>query len=430
VEDAVNPCAGDWGGVLIELLPNYVSLSISSYSIPSEVVIEKPMPACSITVSFSFSDWNYIRDSRCIATPGQGRSIGQWKRNIGWWVCIDGVEAAYVSADELKLVYTRAGNATLPFILPVRELGQKELNIQILSVALYSRQESSDYPFCEKQTYNSWVYNAKSVVVYVNYMQGKPFCNFTASTQTGNAPLSVEFNDVSTVSKPGDPLFAITSREWDFGDGSPKEYTQKVIHLFQKPGQYKVSLTVTNSFGSDTKSMTIQVYAGPPHPVIAATTWFPQEVQVDQSFTPVVKVNNQGGPGYIFVSFVCGQKQEFLTTSMYVSGYTDNINVPISAHLPEWWLGYRPTSATYATVTLYTGPVGQPYTDAKQYQFSVLVQAPPQCVVDSDCPEGYECLNGVCVPVGEGAPKVSWPLLVGGGAVALGVILLLTKEKG
>jgi len=426
----MNPCAGDWTGTNSEYDPSHAHVGISSYSIPGEVIIEDPLPSCSLTVAFSFDNWNYVRDVRCSATPGQGKSIGTWKRNIGWWVCIDGVEAAYISASSLGLTNTRSGTAVLPFTLPARAAGRHALGVKVISVALYDRQESTDYPQCQKQTWSEWRWNDVSRSYYVDYLQGKPFCSFTASSQTGNAPLSVEFNDTSTVSKPGDPRFDITSRSWNFGDNSPNEYTKRAIHLFQKPGNYQVTLTVVNSFGSSSVSMTIQVFAGAPHPIIAATTWFPQEVGVDQPFTPIIRINNQGGPGNIFVSFNCGQNSAFITTSIAVAGYTNNINIPVGAHLPEWWLGYRPTYATFATVTLYAGPVQQPYTDAKQWQFSVLVETPPQCVVNADCPEGYECLNGICVPVGNGGAAPSWPLIVGGVAITAGVLLLLTRGKG
>lgn len=52
---------------------------------------------------------------------------------------------------------------------------------------------------------------------------------------------------------------------------------------------------------------------------------------------------------------------------------------------------------------------------------------PVECTVNADCPEGYVCVDGVCVPEEE-AKKFSWvPVaLIGGGAA---VVALAMKPK-
>ena len=73
-----------------------------------------------------------------------------------------------------------------------------------------------------------------------------PTTNFVANVTTGSAPLSVQFTDLSTESP--------TSWFWDFGDGS-NSTTQNPIHMFTI-GTYNISLTSTNSIGSDTGFVT------------------------------------------------------------------------------------------------------------------------------------------------------------------------------
>lgn len=70
-----------------------------------------------------------------------------------------------------------------------------------------------------------------------------PKASFTASPREGEAPLAVQFTDTSTGS--------VTSRFWDFGDGSTSN-ARNPIHTYSVAGTYTVKLTVTNSFGSDT----------------------------------------------------------------------------------------------------------------------------------------------------------------------------------
>jgi PKD repeat protein len=69
-----------------------------------------------------------------------------------------------------------------------------------------------------------------------------PVANFTANRTTGNAPLSVRFSDLSEK--------APTSWLWDFGDGGSSG-EKDPEHLYTSGGWYDVSLTVTNTNGSD-----------------------------------------------------------------------------------------------------------------------------------------------------------------------------------
>jgi PKD repeat protein len=67
--------------------------------------------------------------------------------------------------------------------------------------------------------------------------------SFTANVTAGSVPLAVQFTDESI----GD----ITSWSWDFGDGSTST-EQNPEHIYVSAGNYTVSLTVSNAYGSDT----------------------------------------------------------------------------------------------------------------------------------------------------------------------------------
>ncbi|MCG3165189.1 MAG: hypothetical protein POELPBGB_00951 [Bacteroidia bacterium] len=82
-----------------------------------------------------------------------------------------------------------------------------------------------------------------------------PVADFTFSNECMNT--AVSFTDASTT-----PPFVtvLTQREWDFGDGSPLLIAQNPTHQYTAPGQYNVTLTVTNNencVNSVTKVVTV-----------------------------------------------------------------------------------------------------------------------------------------------------------------------------
>lgn len=97
--------------------------------------------------------------------------------------------------------------------------------------------------------------NTKVKNSYIAVLQ-KPDANFWGSPRSGNAPLDVAFNDIST----GSP----TAWKWSFGDGTYST-DQNPVHKYSKAGIYTVTLTVSNKAGSDTmtKSNYITVKTAP-----------------------------------------------------------------------------------------------------------------------------------------------------------------------
>ncbi|NIM17128.1 MAG: PKD domain-containing protein [Candidatus Aminicenantes bacterium] len=99
-----------------------------------------------------------------------------------------------------------------------------------------------------------WGYNCQDVAgafavvgIAVSCPGGAPIAAFTGSPTTGPAPLTVNFTDQST----NNP----TSWSWNFGDGGTST-AQNPSHTYTTPGTYTVTLTVTNSGGSDNEIKT------------------------------------------------------------------------------------------------------------------------------------------------------------------------------
>ncbi|WP_141241588.1 PKD domain-containing protein, partial [Methanosarcina spelaei] len=84
-----------------------------------------------------------------------------------------------------------------------------------------------------------------NTVTKSNYITvtAKPVSAFSASPTSGKVPLNVKFTDKST----GSP----TKWKWNFGDGTTSTQ-QSPTHKYCKAGKYTVTLTVTNTVGSNT----------------------------------------------------------------------------------------------------------------------------------------------------------------------------------
>ena len=96
-----------------------------------------------------------------------------------------------------------------------------------------------------------------------------PVANFSADPRSGQAPLDVFFRDNST----GSP----TNWSWDFGDGTGST-EQHPVHRYETPGDYNVTLQVSNTAGSGRKTEEnfILVKVVPEEPLNAAFTASPR----------------------------------------------------------------------------------------------------------------------------------------------------------
>jgi PKD repeat protein len=81
-----------------------------------------------------------------------------------------------------------------------------------------------------------------------------PVADFFTTTQSGTAPLLVSFFDRSDGSVPLEYF-------WEFGDGSTSS-EQNPSHTFTGNGRYTVSLTVTNKYGTDKKTVPAFISVG------------------------------------------------------------------------------------------------------------------------------------------------------------------------
>lgn len=110
----------------------------------------------------------------------------------------------------------------------------------IYSYAIHNNSSNSvDYSSQDGETQPQLV-----VGIYEELIK-QPRADFWSDQWTGLAPLTVQFNESTT----GCP----TAWHWDFGDGATSSL-RNPSHTYTAVGDYEVTLTVTNSEGSDTVS--------------------------------------------------------------------------------------------------------------------------------------------------------------------------------
>ncbi len=105
----------------------------------------------------------------------------------------------------------------------------------------------------------------KYAVFVFDVVNGPPNAAFTATPSTGGAPLNVQFADTT--------FGTVTSRLWNFGDGSPTSTATNPSHTYTALGQYTASLTVTNANGSNTTTQLISVIIPPVTATAVADTY-------------------------------------------------------------------------------------------------------------------------------------------------------------
>ena len=209
------------------------------------------------------------------------------------------------------------------------------------------------------------------VVFYGTGSQLPPIAKFYGEPTSGEAPLQVEFYDQSL----NDPISWLL----DYGDGESAEYPQN--HYYEEPGNYDVTLIVSNLAGMDTltKKNYIQVELAPPvalfdaEPRVTAPTEVIEFRIYDQCFTNCNSFDWDFGDGHTAHQSSKGNyEHSYSATGIYtvtlIAENTSGADTMIKEDYIE--IGLPPVAGFYAKPT--EGPI---YTKVYFY---------PTCEYDHD----------------------------------------------
>lgn len=134
---------------------------------------------------------------------------------------------------------------------------------QITYTMLVSGGVGSDYA-ADQEGWAAWLETSPVGTAVFGY-QSTPSelkAEFTANPRSGEAPLIVQFTDVST----GDA----TAWEWDFGDGGPSDSRQHPLHTYALPGAFTVTLTITGNEPPQSDTIAKPAYVTVTRPLLEA----------------------------------------------------------------------------------------------------------------------------------------------------------------
>lgn len=159
---------------------------------------------------------------------------------------------------------------------------------------------------------------------------GVPVAGFTATPRTGPAPLTVAFTDMTA----GVP----TSWSWNFGDGSALSTLQNPSHSYSAVGNFTVTETAANSFGTSTATQVVVVTGIAAATLPAAPTSLAAKAasstQVD--ITWVDNANNEG------LFMITRARDAAFTTGLF------ELHPPAS-------LAPAPSTVTFSDITVVAG---------------------------------------------------------------------------
>lgn len=278
-------------------------------------------------------------------------------------------------------------------------LGAHELTLEVQVFAVYYVFISYPYapPYyaiCEQQ--------ATMAPVTIVVIDGAPDCGFTFTPSGGPAPLAVQFTNLST-----SPIEDVTwSYAWSFGDGGTSTLKDP-SHVFEEAGEYYVGLAVATEYGGDSCAHAIIVEAAECFPQFTSC-WTPSPVAVGESFSPRLRIRNQGTGCNIWIKAEVEGRFKTLVSSRYLGDY-EEIDVEIDPHTVSWYLDYTPDEPMIMYLRFWTGPAGE----------------------DPGHPHTWYCDLEVYVTVEEPPPppvKAKTLLLVGAGLVVAGGGLILLRR--
>lgn len=133
---------------------------------------------------------------------------------------------------------------------------------------------------------NNTIVKTSYIVVY-----NKPNANFSVSSYTACVGQSLVFTDSSTISSGGPPL---ANWGWDYGDGNTQTVTTTTVnHTYGAPGNYPVSLIITDTNGCTNSIVKNVSVIAAPNASFTASPFFSCTAPLQVTFS---NTSTSGGP--------------------------------------------------------------------------------------------------------------------------------------
>jgi PKD repeat protein len=211
--------------------------------------------------------------------------------------------------------------------------------------------------------------NSKTAAITVLQKPILPVANFNTNTINGYAPLSVQFTDISQNTE---------SKSWNFGDGAISTQ-QNPMHTYSSAGSYTVTLTVSNTNGTNSKYATITVLQKPILPVANFST------SVTSGYAPLsVQFTDLS-------QYAASRSWDFKNDGIADS----SIVSPVYTYI---------TPGTYTASLKASNANG---TNSKTATINVLKPVPPVASFSSNVVSGYAPLNVILTDTSTNTPT-SW----------------------
>ncbi len=110
---------------------------------------------------------------------------------------------------------------------------------------------------------------------YIKAIEPPPVADFSANPVNGEAPLSVQFTDLSTGQ--------ITAWAWDFGDGGTST-EQNPLYVFNDAGEYTITLIVTGAGGSTGEVKESYIKVSDPNTGLVNSSGVPEKYYLYQNY--------------------------------------------------------------------------------------------------------------------------------------------------
>ncbi|MFA4860412.1 PKD domain-containing protein [Methanoregula sp.] len=195
----------------------------------------------------------------CCAAPVCGAGPAVSSPDAGYITVTNPVTADFFTS-------TRYGGAPLTVSFSDRSFGaEPRTYLWEFGDGATSTQENPTHTYLKNGEYtvrltvtNQYGSNTLSRAAYIG-AGNPPEPDFTVPSREGIAPFTVPFSDTSKN--------VPTNWSWDFGDGST-ESVRNPIHVYNRPGNYSVSLLVSNPYGSNSVSRAGLIRVNAPAPAV------------------------------------------------------------------------------------------------------------------------------------------------------------------